>query len=109
MRFLLDEMFPPAACQRLAESGHDAQHVRERGLVSRPDTEIEEVARSEGRVLATENIRDFAAAPDLVIICVLKSRLPADGMAVHLADLLDEWAIANPTPYVGMHWPKIGT
>jgi hypothetical protein len=39
------------------------------------------------------------------VVCILKSRLPAHGMRVHLARLLDTWAKANPDPYVGMHWP----
>jgi hypothetical protein len=53
----------------------------------------------------TENVKDFAAQQDLAVVCVLKSRLPASGMAEHLARLLDKWATANPHPYLGLHWP----
>ena len=38
-------------------------------------------------------------------VCVLKSRLPVQGMAVALAELLDAWADATPQPYVGLHRP----
>ncbi len=106
MRFLIDEMFPPSTCPRLAGLGHDAVHVRDRGVDARPDREVAAVAARESGVLVTENVKDFAAERDLVIVCVLKSRVPAVGMGEHLADLLDRWAAAHPDPYVGMHWPK---
>jgi hypothetical protein len=60
----------------------------------------------ESRVLVTENVKDFAAVPDLVLVCVLKSRLGQGGMPAQLASLLEAWAAANPTPYVGPHWPS---
>ncbi len=108
MRFLIDEMFPPGTCVRLAELGHDAVHVRDRGVDARPDHEVAAVAAREDRVLVTENVKDVAAERDLVIVCVLKSRLPAQGMSAGLADLLDAWASSHSDPYVGQHWPKIG-
>ncbi|MGH3567035.1 MAG: DUF5615 family PIN-like protein [Pseudonocardia sp.] len=76
MRFLIDEMFPPGTGVRLAEFGHDAVHVRDRGVDARPDHEVAAVAVREGRVLVTENVKDFAAERDFVIVCVLTSRLP---------------------------------
>jgi 3-hydroxyisobutyrate dehydrogenase-like beta-hydroxyacid dehydrogenase len=103
--FLLDEMFPPGTCRQLADRGHDAVHVRDRGVDARPDREAAAVAARESRVLVTENVKDFADERDLVIVCVLKSRLPASGMAEHLAALLAAWAAADPDPYVGLHWP----
>ena len=106
MRFLVDEMFPPAVCARLSEYGHDAVHVRDRGVDARPDSEVATVAAREGRVVVTENVKDFAAADrDLVVVCVLKARLSQAGMAEDLARLLHAWAQANPEPYVGLHWP----
>lgn len=107
MRFLIDEMFPPATAQRLVKLGHDAAHVRDLSVDARPDTEVAAAAIRGGRVLVTENVKDFAAERDLVVLCVLKARLPAHDMAARLAQLLDGWAGANPDPYVGMHWPKI--
>lgn len=107
MRFLIDEMFPPMTCARLAERGHDAVHVRDRGIDARPDREVAAVAVRENRTLVTENVKDFANEHDLAIVCVLKSRLPAKGMGEHLAALLDKWAAANPNPYLGLHWPSL--
>lgn len=105
MKFLLDEMFPPRTCAELVAFGHDAVHVRDRGIDARPDVEVAAVARAEGRVLVTENVRDFAAEHGIVLLVALKSRLPPAGMHVHLAGLVDRWADANPDPYVGVHWP----
>jgi hypothetical protein len=47
-------------------------------------------------VLVTENVKDFAAERDIVIVCVLKSRLPQQGMEQYVAAMLDRWAVANP-------------
>ncbi len=47
-------------CQRLAERGHDAVQVRDRGVDARPDTEVAALAARENRVLVTENVKDFA-------------------------------------------------
>lgn len=105
MRFLIDEMFPPGLCPLLAALGHDAVHVRDRGLDARPDAEVATLAAQERRALVTENVKDFARVEGIVIVCVLKSRLRARGMPEQLASLLDAWAAANPTPYLGLHWP----
>ncbi len=105
MRFLIDERFPPSTCTLLLERGHNAVHVRELGLDGRPDAEVAQAAVREDRALVTENVRDFAAERDIAVICVLKSRLPARGMATHLAAMLDAWAAKHPDPYRGLHWP----
>jgi Domain of unknown function (DUF5615) len=105
VRFLIDEVFPSTTCELLSERGHDAVHVRDRGVNARPDSEVAAAAIRENRVLVTENVKDFAARQDLAVVCVLKSRLPASGMAEHLARRLDKWATANPDPYLGLHWP----
>jgi uncharacterized protein with PIN domain len=105
VRFLVDEMFPPTTCRHLAERGHDAVHVRDRGVNARPDPEVSAVATQEGRVLVTENVKDFARVEGVVIVCVLKSRLRIRRMDEHLAAILDAWAEGNPDPYVGLHWP----
>lgn len=108
MRFLLDEMFPPAAAEHLRdEFGHDALHVVEAGLSGTADTEVAAAARAERRAVVTENVADFAAEQDLVLVCLLKRTLPAGGaQARALAVVLDGWARANPRPYLGQHWPS---
>ena len=106
-RFLLDEMFPPAAAQLLREqSGHDATHVSEIGLRGADDATVASLAHAEGRVLVTENVAHFAAERDLVLVFVLKKNLPAGGgQSKGLAVILDRWTIAHPDPYRGHHWP----
>jgi hypothetical protein len=106
-RFLLDEMFPPSAAQLLRDqSDHDAMHVSEVGLRGADDAAVAALARAQGSVLVTENVADFAAERDVVLVFVLKRNLPAGGgQAKGLAVLLDRWAAANPNPYVGHHWP----
>ena len=107
MKLLLDEMFPAEAAHQLREQfGRDALHVDDLGLRGTDDAHVAAVARAEGRAVVTENVADYAAERDLVLVCVLKRNLPAGGAQAHaLADLLDRWAGENPTPYLGQHWP----
>jgi len=107
VRFLLDEMFPRTAAILLRDAfDHDAVHVAEVGLSGADDPAVATFARSERRAVVTENIADYAPEPDLVLICVLKRKLPSGGaQAQALAELLDRWATENPDPYVGHHWP----
>jgi Domain of unknown function (DUF5615) len=107
VRFLVDEMFPSAAFVSLRELGHDALHVRHCGVDARPDLEVAAVARRDRRVLVTENVKDFAHEQDVVIVCVLKSRLKRKGLAEHLAATLDAWAQAHRAPYQGLHRPDV--
>ena len=105
MRFLIDQMFPHATCELLNAKGHDAIHVRDRGVDARPDPEVVAVAAAESRIIVTENIKDFAGEHGVTVLCVVKSRLAPQGMHTHLAALIDRWASANPEPYLGLHWP----
>lgn len=106
-RFLIDEMFPPTAALILRDDyGHDAVHVAQVGLQAVDDTLVAAADRAENRVLVTENVADFAAERDVVLVFVLKRNLPAGGaQAAGLAKLLDRWATNNPEPYIGPHWP----
>jgi hypothetical protein len=105
VRFLVDEMFPTATAELLTSKGHNAAHVFDRGLGARPDAELVALAKSESRVLVTENVQDFALAPEIAVACVLKARLRSKAMASDLADLLDRWAAGNPEPLPGLYWP----
>jgi hypothetical protein len=80
--FLVDEMFPPTAAVLLREKyGHDAVHACEAGLAG------------------AEDIADFAAERDLVLLFVLKKNLPAGGaQPAALAAILDRWAREHPEP-----------
>ena len=106
--FLVDEMFPVAAAVLLRDTyGHDAVHVAEAGLRAAEDAHVAAVARGEGRAVVTENVVDFAAERDVVLVFVLKKNLPAGGgQAAALAKVLDLWAQEHPDPYLGPHRPS---
>jgi Domain of unknown function (DUF5615) len=105
---IIDEMFPTAAAQVLRDHyGRDAVHVAEVGLRATDDAAIARHARAEGRAVVTENVADFAAEEDLVLVVVLQKNLPSGGaQAAALAGVLDRWIKTNPDPYVGHHWPE---
>jgi Domain of unknown function (DUF5615) len=106
--FLIDEMFPIAAAVILRDTyGRDAVHVAEAGLRAAEDAHVAAVARGEGRAVVTENVGDFAAERDVVMVFVLRKNLPAGGgQAAALAKVLDRWAQDHPDPYLGAHWPS---
>jgi hypothetical protein len=106
--FLIDEMFPVAAAEVLRTThGRDAVHVAEVGLRAADDAQVAAAARADGRAVVTENVADFAAERDVVLVFVLKRNLPAGGgQAAALAAVLDRWAQDFPDPYLGHHWPK---
>jgi len=107
--FLLDEMFPPAVAALLREKyGHDAVHVSEVGLQAADDAQVAAAGRAEGRAVVTENVADYGAERDLVLLFVLKKNLPpGGGQAAALAKALDRWASDQPDPYLGPHWPQV--
>lgn len=51
MRFLLDQNLAPALADGLSRAGHDAAHVRDRGLSRADDATVLELARTEERIL----------------------------------------------------------
>jgi hypothetical protein len=86
--------------------GHDAVHVTEAGLRAADDAHVAAAARAEGRAVVTENVADFSAERDVVLVFVLKKNLPAGGgQTAALAKVLDRWAQDYPDPYLGPHWP----
>lgn len=107
--FLIDEMFPAAVAQLLRETyHHDAFHVAEIGLRATDDAQVAATARAQGRAVVTENVADFAAERDVVLLFVLKKNLPAGGgQAAALAKALDNWTQNHPEPYLGPHWPPV--
>ena len=109
--FLIDEMLPIAAAELLRDTyGQDAVHVAEVGLRAADDAQVATTARAEGRAVVTENVADFAAERDVVLVFVLKRNLPAGGaQAAALARILDRWAHDFPDPYLGQRWLKAGS
>jgi Domain of unknown function (DUF5615) len=106
-KFLIDEMFAPAAAALLRDTyRHDAVHVGEIGLLAADDALVAATARADGRAVVTENVADFAAERDTVLVFVLKRNLPPGrAQTASLAAVLDRWARDNPEPYIGPHWP----
>jgi hypothetical protein len=107
--FLIDEMFPVDTATLLRDTyGQDAVHVAEIGLRATEDAVVAEAARAQNRTIVTENVADFAAERDVVLVFVLKRHLPTGaGQAAALARVLNRWARDNPVPYVGPHWPVV--
>jgi hypothetical protein len=102
-------MFPAGAAVILRETdGHDAIHVTEVGLSAAEDSDVATLARAQSRAIVTENVADYAAERDVVLVFVLKKNLPAAGaQAAALAKALDRWAQDYPEPYLGPHWPQV--
>jgi hypothetical protein len=114
MKWLLDEMFPAAACKHLVKRGHNALSVHDVGLTGAEDARVFDCAVRESRVIVTENFADYAMlleqrmgrGEDCVpVVFVHKSDLPHRGaLAMHLAFRLDAWARSHPEPFIGPHW-----
>ena len=82
MRFLIDEPVSPRVADMLRQAGHDAVHAREIGLTASPDTAILERARTDARVVITQD-HDFGtllAASGAIYPSVIRLRL-RDGRA----------------------------
>lgn len=61
MKVFVDESLPPAVAERLRDSGHEAVHVYEAGLNSRPDDVIFDEAQRRNAILITRDL-DFSDA-----------------------------------------------
>lgn len=103
MKFLVDSMLPPRTVELLVAAGHDAVAPAQLGAHNLPDDELIHLASVEGRVIVTENARDFAPAGCAVLL-VRKSWWPAAALAERLSSAIDRWADANPEPGPWAHW-----
>jgi len=59
LKLLLDEMYPSLIAAELRARGHDVVSVHEAPGRGASDDEVFEHARSEGRAVVTENVRDY--------------------------------------------------
>lgn len=74
MRLLLDECLSTRLTPLLERAGHDVTHVTSVGLGGHPDRDVLNVARAEGRVLASADtdfgellVRQDTALPSLIL------------------------------------------
>jgi predicted nuclease of predicted toxin-antitoxin system len=65
MRSLVDAQLPPALARRLAERGHEAEHVADRRLAAASDAQIWDFALRHAAVIVTKD-EDFAQRKALV-------------------------------------------
>ncbi len=111
----MDEMLPRALAEQLNRRGHDSVSVFDVDLAGAGDNEVFDRAVDEERVIVTENFGDYSLLlearlrseePRVPVVFVRKARFPTSGaLAVHLAEHLHRWAVANPHPYIGPHRP----
>lgn len=61
MKLLVDEQLSPAIAEELRRRGWDAQAIRNErpDLEGAPDDRVMDVAHAEGRVVVTNNVRDY--------------------------------------------------
>lgn len=106
MRFLIDNALSPTVARALSEAGHDAVHVRDRGLQSAADKDLVDLAAQEDRVVVSADT-DFGtilalrntARPSFILFRGDTERRPPDQAAVlltllpQLLSVLDSGAI----------------
>lgn len=94
MRLLVDQNIARRVAALLRDAGHDAVHVAERGLAAAENGEILELARSEERVIVSEDT-DFGAllaesgadAPSFVLIRGAEPATPDQQATMLIANL----------------------
>ncbi len=106
MRFKVDENLHPDATAFLRSHGHDTVTVWDQGLRGRPDADVSEAARSEGRILLTldvgfADIRTYPPERYPGIICL---RLARQGRESVLGVLPRILAFAKKEPPVARLW-----
>jgi len=94
VRILVDNALSPRVADELKRAGHDAVHVRERGLQAASDQQIFACAATEGRVVVSADT-DFGlllsqrrgSGPGVVLLRRHASRRPESQAALLVAQL----------------------
>lgn len=66
MRFLVDAQLPPALARRLAELGHEAEHVGDLNMAAASDSRIWDHALETGAIIISKD-EDFARRRSLAL------------------------------------------
>jgi hypothetical protein len=99
VRFKLDENLPIELLDDLRTAGHEADGLRDEGLIGAPDDEVLALVRREGRVLLTldKGIADVRAYQPRAHAGIVLFRPPASGRGTtllfvrrHLTSLLEQ-------------------
>ena len=104
MKFLVDSMLPPRIAELLDRVGHDATTPAGLGAHNLPDDVLVVLAAADGRVIITENARDFGGVGNCPVLLVRKAWWPSDSLAEKLAAAVERWATANADPGPWAHW-----
>jgi uncharacterized protein with PIN domain len=67
LKLLLDEMYPSFIARELRARGHDVVSVHESPGSGTSDEQVLDHARSDGRAVVTENVRDYRPLAEAVL------------------------------------------